>query len=209
MVYSPVMPRRQAGGDRGGEAIEQPNQVRITSTGLDSVVVLEVPVFTDDRGYFFESYTKWEFVDATGFKGDFVQDNHSRSGCGVIRGLHYQISPHAQAKLVRCIRGTIFDVAVDIRRSSDTFGEWFGLVLSDENKKQLLIPHGFAHGFMALSDQAEVFYKTTDYHTPDAGRGIRWDDPAIGIEWPDPGIGPILADKDGLAPLLCDAEVFD
>lgn len=178
-------------------------------TMLPGVKVVEPRVFTDDRGFFYESYTRRAFADATGFTGTFVQDNHSRSVRGVLRGLHYQMPPHAQGKLVRCIRGEIFDVAVDIRTSSSTFGRWFGLILSEENKKQLWIPAGFAHGFLSLSDPADVLYKATDYYAPEHERSIRWDDSSIGIVWPDIGIPPILAGKDADAPLLENSETFD
>ncbi len=141
-----------------------------------------------------------------GVAPDFVQDNHSRSAKGVLRGIHYQSSP-AQGKLVRCGRGRVWDVAVDLRRCSPTFARWFGLELSEENKKQLWIPAGFGHGFVALTDDAELLYKTTDYYAADCDRSIRWDDPGIGIEWPLDG-PPALSDKDRDAPLLADAEVF-
>ena len=131
----------------------------------------------------------------------FVQDNHSKSSKGVLRGLHYQLPPHAQGKLVRCVAGEVFDVAVDIRKSSPTFGKWVGVHLSGENKRQLWIPEGFAHGFVTLSDTAEFLYKTTNYYAPSSDRGIRWDDPDIGIKWPIEQ-SPILSEKDKLQPLL-------
>ena len=177
-------------------------------TPLDGVLIIEPRVFADDRGFFFESYNRQAFADATGFDGEFVQDNHSRSVRGVIRGLHYQVPPDEQGKLVRCTRGEVFDVAVDIRRSSPSFGRWTGAVLSEENHRQLWVPSGFAHGFMAISDVADVQYKTTAYHSPDSERSIRWDDPRIGIEWPDVDVDPILNERDLAAPTLDQAETF-
>ena len=177
-------------------------------TPLDGVLNIEPRVFADDRGLFFESYNRQAFADATGFDGEFVQDNHSRSVRGVVRGLHYQLPPDAQGKLVRCIRGEVFDVAVDSRRSSPTFGRWTGLILNEEDHRQLWVPSGFAHGFMAMSDMAEVLYKTTAYHATDSERSIRWDDPRIGIEWPDVDVDPILNERDLAAPLLDQAETF-
>jgi dTDP-4-dehydrorhamnose 3,5-epimerase len=172
------------------------------------VVVLEPPVFSDERGEFFESYNKLAFAEATGFEGEFVQDNQSRSALGVTRGLHYQVPPHEQGKLVRCVAGEVFDVAVDIRRSSPTFGAWTAEVLSAENRFQLWVPAGFAHGFLALTEGAVLAYKTTAYYAPDAERSIRWDDPAIGIEWPDVGLEAILTERDLEAPMLDQAETF-
>lgn len=180
----------------------------ITKTRLPSVVVLEPRVFTDGRGWFFESYNE-RVVDSTlGVEG-FVQDNQSSSAKGVLRGLHYQLPPSAQGKLVRCIRGSVFDVAVDIKRSSDTFGQWFGVELSGDNKKQLWVPVGFAHGFLALEPDSEVFYKTTAFYDAESERSIRWDDPTIDIDWPDLGSAPSLTEKDESAPLLEQAETFD
>jgi dTDP-4-dehydrorhamnose 3,5-epimerase len=172
------------------------------------VMILEPTVFSDDRGSFFESYNAIAFAEATGFAGEFVQDNESRSKRGVVRGLHYQVPPHAQGKLVRCITGEVFDVAVDVRRSSPEFGAWIGEVLSAENRLQLWVPPGYAHGFMALSDVADVLYKTTSYYAPDSERSLRWDDPDIGIEWPDPGVEPILNARDAGAPSLDQADLF-
>ncbi len=177
-------------------------------TPLDGVLIIEPRVFADDRGFFFESYNKQAFAEATGFDGEFVQDNHSRSVRGVIRGLHYQVPPDEQGKLVRCTRGEVFDVAVDIRRSSPSFGQWTGAVLSEDNHRQLWVPAGFAHGFMAISDVAGVVYKTTAYHAPDSERSIRWDDPTIGIDWPDVDVEPILNERDLAAPTLDQAEIF-
>jgi len=182
--------------------------VNVQPTALPEVLVIEPRVFADDRGSFFESYNKAAFAAATGFDGEFVQDNHSRSRRGVIRGLHYQLAPDEQGKVVRCIRGEVFDVAVDVRRSSSGFGQWAGVVLSEDDYRQLWVPAGFAHGFMALSEVAEVVYKATSYYAPASERVIRWDDPSIAIEWPDLGVDPILAEKDAAAPLLEATEVF-
>lgn len=184
-------------------------RMNATATHLDSVVVFEPTVFPDERGFLFESYTRRDFVEQTGSTDSFIQDNHARSERGVLRGLHYQLPPHAQGKLVRCVLGEVFDVAVDIRRSSDTFGHWFGLVLTADNRKQLWAPSGFAHGYLALSEYAEVAYKTTDYYAPEFERSIRWNDPAIGIDWPGVGAAPILTERDASAPLLAEAETFD
>lgn len=173
------------------------------------VRVLRSRRFADDRGYFEESFNRDLFQSETGTTGDFMQDNLSRSSQGVVRGLHYQIDPMAQGKLVRVIVGSIFDVAVDIRRSSRTFGEWFGLELSAETSDQLWIPRGFAHGFLALTDGAVVMYKATAFYSPDHERSIRWDDPTINIAWPIEDIGVVLVStKDAAAPTLEKAEVF-
>jgi dTDP-4-dehydrorhamnose 3,5-epimerase len=183
--------------------------VQSFETDLRGVVILEPRVFKDERGFFFESYSARSFRDATGLDAKFVQDNHSRSSSGVLRGLHYQISPRAQGKLVRVVVGTVFDVAVDVRASSNTFGRWVGLELSATARNQLWIPPGFAHGFLSLSDRAEVLYKTTDYYSRDHERSIRWDDPTIGIEWPRELINRVIvSDKDSDAPPLKDAEFF-
>ncbi len=180
--------------------------MRTEPTPLDGVLIIEPRVFADDRGFFFESYNKRALANVIG--GEFVQDNHSRSVRGVVRGLHYQVPPNEQGKLVRCTRGEVFDVAVDIARSSPSFGQWTGAVLSEENHRQLWVPAGFAHGFMAISDVADVLYKTTAYHAPDSERSIRWDDPRIGIEWPDVGVKAILNERDLAAPTLDQAETF-
>jgi dTDP-4-dehydrorhamnose 3,5-epimerase len=165
--------------------------------------------FDDNRGSFSETYNKKRFTDETGFEDEFVQDNESFSARGVVRGLHYQIEPRAQGKLVRVTSGAIFDVAVDIRESSATFVEWFGIELTGEEGNQLWIPPGFAHGFLALTDGAEVAYKTTDSYSPEHERTIRWDDPTIGIQWPTGRVGDIVVSrKDARAPALADAEVF-
>ena len=180
----------------------------VTPTALPGVLVLTPKVFGDARGYFYESFNQRDFDAATGLTGvQFVQDNHSRSALGVLRGLHYQLSPRAQGKLVRVSHGAVYDVVVDIRPGSPTFGRWAGVELSASNHRQLWVPPGFAHGFLALSDGAEFLYKTTDTYSPAHERCIRWDDPTIGIDWPIPdGQGPefkpILAAKDASAPLL-------
>ncbi|SHN42273.1 dTDP-4-dehydrorhamnose 3,5-epimerase [Duganella sacchari] len=181
--------------------------MNVIKTPLEGLLVLEPRVFGDDRGFFFESYNARRFAELTGVAADFVQDNHSRSTKGVLRGLHYQIQ-QAQGKLVRATAGAVFDVAVDIRKSSPTFGQWFGAELSAENKRQMWIPAGFAHGFVVISDSAEFLYKTTDYWAPEHERAILWNDPAIGIDWPALDAAPLLSGKDQAALLLADAEVF-
>jgi dTDP-4-dehydrorhamnose 3,5-epimerase len=170
---------------------------QVTTSSIDGVLVLEPKVFGDERGFFFESFNARDFEQATGLKEAFVQDNHSKSAKGVLRGLHYQ-TQHAQGKLVRVTQGAVFDVVVDIRKESRTFGQWFGLELSAENKKQLWIPAGLAHGFLVTSDSAEFLYKTTDYYHPEYERSLLWNDPAIGIQWPLHGLqsGPLLSAKD-------------
>ncbi|ANB02739.1 dTDP-4-dehydrorhamnose 3,5-epimerase [Ectothiorhodospira sp. BSL-9] len=175
---------------------------------VPEVIRLSPKVFGDDRGFFFESFNARAFEAATGCKAAFVQDNHSRSVRGVLRGLHYQLPPHAQGKLVRVVQGKVFDVAVDIRRGSPTFGQWAGAVLSAENRQQLWIPPGFAHAFVTLSETAEFLYKTTDYYAPECERCIAWDDPEIGIEWPLEA-PPVLSDKDRQGVSLARAEVFE
>jgi dTDP-4-dehydrorhamnose 3,5-epimerase len=179
--------------------------MKITPTRLPEVLLIEPKVFGDARGFFFESWNERAF-EAAGIRAHFVQDNHSRSGRGVLRGLHYQIR-QPQGKLVRVVSGEVFDVAVDIRRSAPNFGRWVGVRLSAENKDMVWIPPGFAHGFAALSDHAEVLYKTTDYYAPEHERCILWNDPEIGIEWPLDG-EPILSPKDAAATPLRSAEVF-
>lgn len=169
----------------------------VIPTDIADVLILEPKVFGDTRGFFFESYHQRDFEAATGLHGiTFVQDNHSRSRRGVLRGLHYQLPPKAQGKLVRVVRGAVFDVAVDIRRDSPTFGRWVGVELSDSNHRQLWIPPGFAHGFLVLSDEADFLYKTTDYYSPAHERCIRWDDPTLAIAWPLAGAAPIVSAKD-------------
>ena len=181
--------------------------MQVVQTAIPDVLILEPKVFGDDRGFFFESFNQQTFQNLTGVKANFVQDNHSKSAANVLRGLHYQIE-QAQGKLVRVTAGEVFDVAVDIRRYSRTFGKWVGVVLSGENKRQLWIPPGFAHGFVVLKDGTEYLYKTTDYYAPQDERCIRWDDPTIGIDWPIKR-APILSGKDQLGVALLDAEVFE
>jgi dTDP-4-dehydrorhamnose 3,5-epimerase len=180
--------------------------MQIHTTAIPDVLILEPKVFGDDRGFFYESFNQQRFADLTGITANFVQDNHSKSSRNVLRGLHYQIQ-QPQGKLVRVTAGEVFDVAVDLRASSATFGQWAGVTLSAENKRQLWIPEGFAHGFIVLSESAEFLYKTTDYWAPEFERSILWNDPALGITWPGDG-EPMLSDKDKLGKLLADAEVF-
>lgn len=182
--------------------------MKFTPLAIPDVFLIEPKVFGDARGFFLESFRQDLFNQATGTNYEFIQDNHSRSSRGVLRGLHYQLPPHAQGKLVRVISGVVFDVAVDIRRSSPTFGQWVGAELSAENHHQLWIPPGFAHGFVVLSDTADFVYKTTSYYAPESDRGLRWDDADIGIEWPKLDIPFALSDKDQKQPLLQQAEVF-
>ena len=177
-------------------------------TDIEGVYIIEPRVFNDARGYFFESWKKQEFIESVG-PVDFIQDNESKSSFGVLRGLHYQKGEYSQAKLVRVIKGRVLDVAVDIRRSSPTFGQHVMVELSDENKRQFFIPRGFAHGFLVLSDEAIFTYKVDNVYMPQAEAGIRWNDPALGIQWP---IGPskvLTSDKDLCQPLLADAELFE
>ena len=181
--------------------------MQVVQTAIPDVLILEPKVFGDDRGFFLESFNQQTFEDLTGIKANFVQDNHSRSAANVLRGLHYQIE-QAQGKLVRVTSGEVFDVAVDIRRQSATFGKWVGVLLSAENKRQMWIPQGFAHGFVVLKDDTEFLYKTTDYYAPQHERCIRWDDPVIGIDWPITQ-APILSGKDQLGVALSEAEVFE
>jgi dTDP-4-dehydrorhamnose 3,5-epimerase len=178
----------------------------ITPTALPDVLLIEPKVFGDARGFFFESYNRRAFAEAAGLDVDFVQDNHSRSAQGVLRGLHYQIQ-QPQGKLVRVVAGAVFDVAVDIRKTSPTLGQWVGIELSAENKKMVWVPPGFAHGFLVLSEVAEFLYKTTDYYAPSHERTIAWNDPDIGITWPLAG-APLLSAKDQAGARLKDAEVF-
>jgi len=177
-------------------------------TELPGVLVLEPSVFGDSRGYFFESYNRARFDAAVGRQVEFVQDNHSRSSRHVLRGVHYQL-PHPQGKLVRVVEGEVFDVAVDLRRSSPTFGRWVGQILSAENKRQLWIPEGFGHGFLVLSDSAGFLYKTTDYWHREDERCIRWDDTEIGIAWPLQGATPLVSAKDAEGHRFQDAPVFE
>ena len=180
--------------------------MKVTPLAIPEVVLLEPDVFGDDRGFFYESFNQAQFETAIGKPVTFVQDNHSRSAKNVLRGLHYQIQ-QPQGKLVRVVQGTVFDVAVDIRRSSPTFGQYAAVELSAENKRILWVPEGFAHGFVVLSDTAEFLYKTTDYWAPEFERSIAWNDPAIGIQWPIQG-EPSLSAKDQQAKALAEAEHF-
>lgn len=180
--------------------------MKATPTEIADVILLEPKVFGDARGFFFESFNQKVFEEATGVKAQFVQDNHSKSAKGVLRGLHYQIQ-NPQGKLVRVTQGEVFDVAVDIRKDSPTFGQWTGEILSANNKRQLWIPAGLAHGFLVLSATAEFLYKTTDYYAPQHERCIRWDDPTLDIEWPLQGLQPLLSDKDQTGAAFADLAV--
>lgn len=182
--------------------------MNVVRTPIDEVVILEPKVFGDSRGFFFESFNQKIFDQAVGRSVTFVQDNHSRSSKCVLRGLHYQVN-NAQGKLVRVVRGAVFDVAVDIRRSSPTFGKWVGVELSEENQRQLWVPEGFAHGFLVLSVSADFLYKTTNYYVPADERCIAWNDPDIGVQWPNVGLAPELSAKDRLGASFATAEVFD
>lgn len=181
--------------------------MKVTATAIPDVLMIEPRVFGDARGFFYESFNQRAFNDATGLALNFVQDNHSRSAKGVLRGLHYQIQ-QPQGKLVRVVRGAVFDVAVDIRKASPTFGKWVGVELSEDNQRQLWVPPGFAHGFVVLSEVADFLYKTTDYYVPEHERCIAWNDPRIGIDWPlitPPG----LSARDQAGALLVNAELFE
>jgi dTDP-4-dehydrorhamnose 3,5-epimerase len=180
--------------------------MKATPTAIPEVLVIEPEVFGDARGFFYESWNERAFREATGVDASFVQDNHSRSAHGVLRGLHYQVQ-QPQGKLVRVVRGAVFDVAVDLRRSSPTFGRWVGVELGEENHRQMWVPPGFAHGFLVLSESADFLYKTTDYYAPRHERCVAWNDPAIAIAWP-PGIAPKLSQKDTRGLPLAQAEVF-
>jgi dTDP-4-dehydrorhamnose 3,5-epimerase len=180
--------------------------MNIVNTALPDVLIIEPQAFGDERGFFYESFNQRTFNALTGLTATFVQDNHSKSAKNVLRGLHYQIQ-QPQGKLVRLVAGEVFDVAVDVRKSSATFGQWVGVTLSAENRRQLWIPPGFAHGFVVTSESAEFLYKTTDYWAPEHERSIIWNDPQIGIKWPT-GLVPMLSGKDQLGKLLADAEVF-
>lgn len=181
--------------------------LQVTPTAIPDMLVIEPKVFGDDRGFFFESFNARAFAEATGIQCDFVQDNHSKSSRNVLRGLHYQIH-QTQGKLVRVTQGEVWDVGVDLRKSSPTFGQWVGLVLSAENKKQAWIPEGFAHGFLVLSETAEFLYKTTDYYAPQHERTLLWNDPTLGINWPLQG-EPKLAAKDAAGSAWAEATFFD
>ncbi len=180
--------------------------MNIIRTSIPDVLIIEPQVFGDARGFFFESFNQKAFQAATGLEVNFVQDNHSRSAQGVLRGLHYQIE-QPQGKLVRVVRGAVFDVAVDLRKRSATFGKWVSVQLSEENKRQMWVPPGFAHGFLTLSETADFLYKTTDYYAPQFERCVAWNDPAIGIEWPA-GVQPKLSNKDQAGVQLGTAQIF-
>ncbi|GAA4337502.1 dTDP-4-dehydrorhamnose 3,5-epimerase [Variovorax defluvii] len=181
--------------------------MKVTPTEIADVLLIEPKVFGDARGFFMESFNAKAFDEAVGRSVNFVQDNHSRSAKGVLRGLHYQIQ-QAQGKLVRCVRGSVFDVVVDIRRSSATFGRWVGVELTEDNHRQLWVPEGMAHGFLVLSESADFLYKTTDYYAPAHERAIRWNDPSLGIRWPDTGVAPQLSAKDQQASTMDRAAFF-
>jgi dTDP-4-dehydrorhamnose 3,5-epimerase len=183
--------------------------MNVVKTAIPDVMLFEPKVFGDDRGLFFESFNLKSFKEATGLDDvEFVQDNHSKSSKGILRGLHYQIQ-QTQGKLVRVTQGEVFDVAVDMRKNSDTFGKWVGEVLSAENKKQLWVPEGFAHGFYVLSETAEFLYKTTDYYAPDYERTLAWDDPAVAVSWPELDMAPVLSDKDRIGKCFEEADKFN
>ncbi len=170
--------------------------MQATRLAIPDVMLIEPKVFGDTRGFFFESFNQRAFNDATGTNHQFVQDNHSRSTQGVLRGLHFQVSPKAQGKLVRVVRGAVFDVAVDIRQGSPTAGQWVGVELTEDSHRQLWIPPGLAHGFLVLSESADFVYKTTDYYSPQHERSLAWNDPQLAIAWPDLGKAPVLSGKD-------------
>jgi len=174
---------------------------------IPDVVLIEPKVFGDSRGFFYESFNEKAFREATGVQDAFVQDNHSRSSQGVLRGLHYQLPPRAQGKLVRVVRGAVFDVAVDIRKDSQTFGQWVGALLTEDNHRQLWVPPGLAHGFLVLSESADFLYKTTDYYSPEHERCIRWDDPRLAIAWPALDVQIQLSAKDQSGRLLAEADL--
>lgn len=180
--------------------------MKVTPTAIADVLIIEPKVFGDARGFFYESFNQNAFNEATGLNLSFVQDNHSRSAQGVLRGLHYQVK-QPQGKLVRVVRGAVFDVAVDIRQTSPTFGQWVGVELSEDNHRQLWVPPGFAHGFVVLSESADFLYKTTDYYAPEHERCIAWNDPVVGIDWPLM-VPPSLSAKDQLGVALAQAEIF-
>ena len=185
--------------------------MKVERTKLPEVLIIEPKVFGDDRGFFQESWSKRRFDEAVGQPVEFVQDNHSRSARGVLRGLHFQKAPHAQGKLVRVVAGRVFDVAVDLRRSSPRCGQWVGVELSGDNHRQLWIPPGFGHGYLTLSDSADFLYKSTDYYSPQNERSLAWNDPRVGVEWPLGQLGgaPVLSGKDAAAPAWESCELFD
>lgn len=178
--------------------------MNVTATAIEGVLILEPKVFGDERGFFVESFNQQRFDDAVGVHTIFVQDNHSRSSKGVLRGLHYQVAPRAQGKLVRVTQGAVFDVAVDIREDSSTYGRWVGIEISASNHRQLWMPPGLAHGFFVVSEFADFLYKTTDYYDPSSERAIRWNCPTLAIDWPLNGLAPVLSTKDASAPSLGD-----
>ncbi|SEI92490.1 MULTISPECIES: dTDP-4-dehydrorhamnose 3,5-epimerase [unclassified Variovorax] len=182
--------------------------MKVTPTAIPDVLILEPKVFGDERGFFMESFNQRAFDEAVGYHVDFVQDNHSRSSKGVLRGLHYQVQ-QPQGKLVRVVRGVVFDVAVDIRRSSPTFGQWVGVELTESNHRQLWVPVGFAHGFIVVSETADFLYKTTDYYAPAHERCILWSDASLDIAWPNVGQAPALSAKDGAGLSMKQAEFFE
>lgn len=181
--------------------------MKVTATSIPGVLVIEPEVFGDARGFFYESFNQKAFGDAIEHDVEFVQDNHSRSARGVLRGLHYQIQ-QPQGKLVRVVRGSVYDVAVDIRHSSPTFGRWVGVELSESNHKQLWVPEGFAHGFLVISPTADFLYKTTDYYAPAHERCIAWNDPTVGVQWPSLEIEPMVSSKDAAGLAIGNAELF-
>lgn len=183
--------------------------MRVTPTSIPDVLLIEPKVYGDDRGFFYESFNQHTFNKATGLNIQFVQDNHSRSSKGVIRGLHYQLPPHAQGKLVRVVRGAVWDVALDIRKSSVTFGKWTGSELTEDNHRLLWIPPGFAHGFIVLSETADFLYKTTDYYAPMCEQCLAWNDTSAEIHWPDIGMQPVLSKKDRMGLSLAQITTFD
>ena len=183
--------------------------MKVTTFAIPDVLLIEPTVFRDGRGFFFESFNQEDFEKSTNLAPIFVQENHSRSSKGVLRGLHYQLPPKAQDKLLRVVKGEIFDIVVDIRKSSSTFGKWAGETLSAKNKKQIWIPKGFAHGFLVLSEIAEVIYKTTDYYAPQYERCIPWDDPKLNIDWNLQGVNLLLSKKDKKGALIEHSKVFD
>ena len=183
--------------------------MKVRPLSIPDILLIEPKVFSDERGFFFESFNQADFEKRTNLSPIFVQENHSRSIKGVLRGLHYQLPPKAQDKLLRVVKGEIFDVVVDIRKESSTFGKWVGETLSGKNKTQIWIPKGFAHGFLVLSEIAEVIYKTTDYYAPQYERCIRWDDPKLSIDWNLKGVNLLLSKKDKKGELIQNSEVFD
>lgn len=182
--------------------------MKVLDTALPGVLVIEPRVFGDERGFSYESWNERLFAEATGTDVRFVQDNHSRSRRGVLRGLHYQ-ARQPQGKLVRVVRGEVFDVAVDLRRSSPNFGRWIGIEISEQNYRQLWVPPGFGHGFLVVSEVAEVLYKLTDYYSPEHERSLLWSDPQVGVRWPLEGIEPLLSPKDRAGQGIYDCELYE